>query len=120
MKQFLLKVKKNDIEAKDLIQKAFNTEVIDPNVSGMSIAKGSHVKVRLSDLVEIRAQYSPKESQSHKKIRTYSTPNVRACSHMSTYRFGPSETRYLLCHLSDWRGLLDFWRRMKIKMAAVT
>ena len=22
--------------------------------------------------------------------------------------------------LSDWRGLLDFWRRMKIKMAAVT
>ena len=22
--------------------------------------------------------------------------------------------------LSDWRGLLDFWRRIKIKMAAVT
>ena len=22
--------------------------------------------------------------------------------------------------LSDWRGLLDFWRRMKIKLAAVT
>ena len=22
--------------------------------------------------------------------------------------------------LTDWRGLLDFWRRMKIKMAAVT
>ena len=22
--------------------------------------------------------------------------------------------------LSDWRGLLDFWRRMKFKMAAVT
>ena len=23
---------------------------------------------------------------------------VRACPYMSTYRFGPSETRYLLCH----------------------
>ena len=23
---------------------------------------------------------------------------IRDCSHMSTYRFGPSETRYLLCH----------------------
>ena len=23
---------------------------------------------------------------------------IRACSHMSTYKFGPSRTRYLLCH----------------------
>ena len=63
-------------EAKDFIQKAFKTEVIDSNVSGMCIANGSHVKVRLSDLVEMRAQYSPKESQSHKKIRTFSKPNL--------------------------------------------
>ena len=30
---------------------------------------------------------------------TLSKPyRIRDCSHMSTYRFGPSETRYLLCH----------------------
>ena len=31
--------------------------------------------------------------------------DIRDCSHMSTYRFGPSETRYLLCHnnIIIWR-----------------
>ena len=39
----------------------------------------------------------------------------------STYNFvrGPSLRRRGL-DLSDWRGMLDFWRRMKIKMAAYT
>ena len=67
---------KDSTNANDLISKATYTEETDSNVSGMSIAKGSQVKVNLSDLLEMRAQYSPRESQSNKKIRAYNKPNL--------------------------------------------
>ena len=39
-------------------------------------------------------------------------------SHLDESKLVRFERRGL--DLTDWRGLLDFWRRMKIKMAAVT
>ena len=64
---------KESTNADDLISKATYTEETDSNVSGMSIAKGSHVKVKLSDLLEMSDQYSPRESE---KIRAYNKPNL--------------------------------------------
>ena len=60
------------IEARDLIQS--NTETSESKGIEMSIAKGINVKVKLSDLVQLKAQYSLKES--NEKIQAYCKPSL--------------------------------------------
>ena len=49
--------------ADDVISKATNAEVSKSNLIGMPNPKGNHSKVKLSELVKIRAQHSLNESQ---------------------------------------------------------
>ena len=66
-----------------------------------------------------------------KMVKQTLKKNIRSIKHTACSRDSDETQEHLqLCEetkferrgldLSDWRGLLDFWRRMKIKMAAVT
>ena len=59
--------------------------------------------------------------QSHvnnMSFRLWSLDSDKTQEHLQLFEGTKFERRGL--DLSDWRGMLDFWRRMKIKMAAVT
>ena len=99
---------KENTNADDLISKATHAEVIESSVNGMSIAKGSHVKVKLSDLLEMRGHQSPRESQNHKRIRAYNRPNLieskpsikesNKDAHCDQCDYYPTDKRNLLKH----------------------
>ena len=65
--------KSNSTEGKDLIKKASKTEVSESN----GTADESNVKIKLSDLVELKAQHSLKESTSLPEIKTEKTLALR-------------------------------------------
>ena len=81
------------------------------------------VKVRVWIRYRARATAGVKGNFRHSHVNNMS---CRLCSQDSD----ETQEHLQLCEgtrferrgldLTDWRGLLDFWRRMKIKMAAVT